>query len=391
MRQSFGLAVILILSTGAVVAADAASAAKLGSPRVGEILDAQDSGGGWYKATVLKTDGDRRFIHYEGYSDSWNEWLGPDKVRPRPVTVEDKPAPTQVSTPKELVYPTVLGAPVVGEVLVARDHTGKWYKATVLAADSNLRFVHFHGWADKFNEWVGPDSVQALTAAEATAAAARRTLDGWFAKTELVYFGGAHIRSTPYWFRPDGNVYFGNPPAGLGAADFTAVMKSDPTNCGTYRIIGEQLTLTKAGAEPEEHTYSPGAGGVMDSSPLSRIYRFRDGARLEGTWETSTSSTFGGVHAVGANTWVFRKDGTFEHRSYGGVETTKTRGTDGAAPGQAVGLTETITAGTYEFAGGKLKLTAPDGRTETRTASGVSSEESPRILTLDGADLNHTQ
>lgn len=129
----------------------------------------------------------------------------------------------------------------------------------------------------------------------------------------------------------------------------------------------------------------------MDSSPLSRIYRFRDGARLEGTWETSTSSTFGGVRAGGANTWIFRKDGTFEHRTYGSVETTKTRGIDGAAPGQALGQTEAITSGTYEFAGARLKVTASDGRTELHTASGVSSEESPRILTIDGADLNHTQ
>ena len=388
MRHALGLAVFLSLFTLSATGRDATPEAKLGPPQVGEVLDAQDSGGGWYKATVIKIDGDRRFIHYEGYSDSWNEWLGPDRVRRRPVTYEDKPAPGRITTPTELLYPTVLGTPVVGEVLVARDHTAKWYNSTVLAVDGTLRFVHFHGWGDQFNEWVGPDSVRALTPAEATAASTKRTLDGWFAKTELVFFGGAHIRSTPYWFRPDGAVYFGNPPAGLGAADFAAVLKSDPNHCGTYQITGERLLLVKAGAAPEEHTYSPGAGGVMDASPLSRIYRFRDGARLGGTWETSTSSTFGGVHAVSASTWIFRPDGTFELRSYGGVETTKTKGTDGAAPGQAVGHTETIESGTSEFSGTLLKVRAPDGRTEVHTAFGVSSEESPRILTIDGMDLN---
>lgn len=37
--------------------------------------------GSWYPAHILKTQGDRYYIHYDGYSDSWNEWVGPSRIR----------------------------------------------------------------------------------------------------------------------------------------------------------------------------------------------------------------------------------------------------------------------------------------------------------------------
>ncbi len=369
----------------------------LGVPVVGEMLDAKDKNGGWYKATVLKVEGDKRFIHYDGYSDSWDEWLGADHVKargsaaPGGVGTGATAAPKNVERPKKLTYPTTLGTPTIGEVLHARDRQGQWYLATVLQADGDKRFVHFQGWADSNNEWVAADAVKPLTAPEAAAASTRRKLDGWFAKTEIVFFGGAHMKSTHYWFRPDGNVYFGTPPAGLGDDDFAALKKSDPTNCGTYELVGQALTLRKNGGEPEDHTYSPGAGGVMDSNPLSRVYRFKPGSRLEGTWGVNISSNFGGVAAFGAQSWNFHKDGTFEHTTSGGVETTETKGTGGAAPGQAVAQSAAITRGTYDFGGGKLILTAADGRTESHSASATDSMEKPRILNIDGSDLNQTR
>ncbi len=182
--------------------------AVLGAPVVGELIDAKDKGGGWYKATVLKIDGDKRFIHYDGYNDTWDEWLGPDHVKPRgtpapaDVAAGAGAAPKSVERPRNLTYPTTLGVPKVGEVLKARDRQGQWYLATVLQVDGEKRFVHFHGWGDGDNEWVASDAVKPLTASEAAAASTKHTLDGWFAKTEIVFFGGAHIRSTHYGSDP---------------------------------------------------------------------------------------------------------------------------------------------------------------------------------------------
>ena len=40
-------------------------------------------GGRWYEATILRRDGPRAFIHYEGWSSSYDEWVTPDRLRPR--------------------------------------------------------------------------------------------------------------------------------------------------------------------------------------------------------------------------------------------------------------------------------------------------------------------
>lgn len=36
----------------------------------------------WFPAYVLLTSGDQSYIQYEGYDDDWNEWVGPDRIRP---------------------------------------------------------------------------------------------------------------------------------------------------------------------------------------------------------------------------------------------------------------------------------------------------------------------
>jgi RNA binding activity-knot of a chromodomain len=37
--------------------------------------------GTWWAAEVMKTNGDRYYIHYTGYNNSWDEWVGPDRIR----------------------------------------------------------------------------------------------------------------------------------------------------------------------------------------------------------------------------------------------------------------------------------------------------------------------
>lgn len=37
--------------------------------------------GEWYRATVLKSRGARYFIHYDGWSSQWDEWVGRDRLR----------------------------------------------------------------------------------------------------------------------------------------------------------------------------------------------------------------------------------------------------------------------------------------------------------------------
>jgi hypothetical protein len=37
--------------------------------------------GTWYPASVLKAKGTECFIHYDGYGSNWDEWVGPDRIR----------------------------------------------------------------------------------------------------------------------------------------------------------------------------------------------------------------------------------------------------------------------------------------------------------------------
>lgn len=39
--------------------------------------------GTWYPASVLEARHGRYRIHYDGYNASWDEWVGPSRVRPR--------------------------------------------------------------------------------------------------------------------------------------------------------------------------------------------------------------------------------------------------------------------------------------------------------------------
>ncbi len=53
----------------------------------------------WYPAVVLKKEGERSYIHYLGYDDSWDEWVVKERVRDpektrNPFGVPDVPDPT---------------------------------------------------------------------------------------------------------------------------------------------------------------------------------------------------------------------------------------------------------------------------------------------------------
>ena len=37
--------------------------------------------GAWYKAEVVKLEANRAFITYEGYASSWDEWVGSDRIK----------------------------------------------------------------------------------------------------------------------------------------------------------------------------------------------------------------------------------------------------------------------------------------------------------------------
>lgn len=106
-------------------------------PRAGERLEVQWKKD-WYRAQVVDSRGEQLKIHYVGYADSWDEWVGPERIRPyRP------------------------HSPAAGQrVDVKWDGDHKWYPATVVRSWYGLSLVHYDGYTREWDEWVNRDVIR---------------------------------------------------------------------------------------------------------------------------------------------------------------------------------------------------------------------------------------
>lgn len=113
--------------------------------------------GSWYPATVLHSNGERCFIHYDGYESSWDEWVGPDRIKLKgaksnaPKTPPPPPPPGgyQEGDPVQVLW------------------KGTWYNAHVLKSKGPQSFIHYDGYDNSWDEWVGPERIRPLAGAGA--------------------------------------------------------------------------------------------------------------------------------------------------------------------------------------------------------------------------------
>lgn len=92
--------------------------------------------GKWYPATVKQVKGSECFIHYDGYGKSWDEWVGPNRIRikgERPVAKNFK---FGVGDPVEVNW------------------KGSWYPAHVISVGKNKWKIHYDGYSNSWDEWV---------------------------------------------------------------------------------------------------------------------------------------------------------------------------------------------------------------------------------------------
>ncbi len=102
--------------------------------------------GSWYPAEVIKVNEDqtRCFIHYDGYASSWDEWVGDERIQ-----ISGASAPASG------------GAFKVGDA-VEVNWKGSWYKASVLAVKGGKTKIHYDGYDNSWDEWVGPSRIRAV-------------------------------------------------------------------------------------------------------------------------------------------------------------------------------------------------------------------------------------
>jgi hypothetical protein len=106
-------------------------------PRVGLRVEVKYEGK-WYKAKVLDVDGDQVEVHYTNFDDSFDEWVGPDRVRPY--------APAQYAEGDK--------------VETCSDADGQWYPGTVHKAWYGLHLIRYDGYDESSDEWLGPKSIR---------------------------------------------------------------------------------------------------------------------------------------------------------------------------------------------------------------------------------------
>jgi Caspase domain/Agenet domain len=109
-------------------------------PGVGQRVEVE-SDGKWYKAKIIDVDGDQFEVHYVHFDDSWDEWVGHDRIRPY------QPAQFAAGDKVDVQWQT----------------DEKWYPATVLKAWYGLELVRYDGYDSSSDEWVGSDSVRLRT------------------------------------------------------------------------------------------------------------------------------------------------------------------------------------------------------------------------------------
>lgn len=97
--------------------------------------------GHWYSATVLKAKPDSCYVHYKGYADSWDEWVGADRIK---VHGKDKRASYQDGDAVQVLW------------------KGQWWPAHILKVKDDNLYIHYDGYEAKWDEWVGPDRYRKL-------------------------------------------------------------------------------------------------------------------------------------------------------------------------------------------------------------------------------------
>ena len=100
--------------------------------------------GKWYSAHVMKAKGDQCYIHYDGYSTSWDEWVGADRIRIAGLKPKVSSGPSS--------YPVGTAVQV--------NWKNKWWPAHVIAVGKNSWKIHYDGYSNSWDEWVGPSRIR---------------------------------------------------------------------------------------------------------------------------------------------------------------------------------------------------------------------------------------
>ncbi|HTI72998.1 MAG TPA: hypothetical protein VMF06_23695 [Candidatus Limnocylindria bacterium] len=266
-----------------------------------------------------------------------------------------------------------------------------WFGVSVVKVDGERYYVHRDGKSTSeyltWNRWATGDELRPLgnkTIELAKIQAGENKLDGLYLQIQTSMFGGRISFSYQYyWFRPDGNIYFGVPPGGLAKpGNFGPILERDPKNCGHYGVSGGKLNLQRNGEKPATFDFSTEGGDAVlhfNGPALVRVGQFKEKQSLEANYEGGNSAAGGGVFVSASGNFHFHADGTFDS---GSVVSFDSKGDKSAASG---GSTQS-NQGQYQLGGNTLQLTYSDGKSVSFTVFPYPDKEEfpPEHMGING-------
>ncbi|HRH43676.1 MAG TPA: Tudor-knot domain-containing protein [Pyrinomonadaceae bacterium] len=160
--------------------------------KAGDLIEARDSRKIWYRSKILAADNGKYKVHFFGWSEKWDEWVTPDRVR----NSNDYDFGREVNVIQNGVwYKAILVDSRYGERLVSyigynedewvKDERirelnssvwssnrygkkvevlskGKWYQARILDQRNGEFYIHYEGYSDSWNEWVTSSRVREI-------------------------------------------------------------------------------------------------------------------------------------------------------------------------------------------------------------------------------------
>ena len=337
-------------------------------------------GSSWYPGEVLEAKDGKFKIHYDNHSASWDEWVGPERLR----------EPSAPSAPA----PAASGAWKVGDRVEALS-IGSWYAGRIVAAEANRWKVTYDGYSASADEWLTADKLRpgappkgpaAKPVAQTYAFPARPAgkkagLEGAWLRVESVYWGSNLSLSNQGWFFTKDGRFSRAPTGGFDFKDFGKgpARKTD----GNYWIEGDKLHLQWAdGSQTTEYGFArKGDELVLGGIGSTPVEGFKKGWRFDGEYEGGAS--VGGGAVANSNTLVFRKDGSFGSSSIGSIRSDSPQSTVSAG-------SQTQGGGTYEFDGYTLVLLHADGQLAKHTVFAFGDRDRagrPEYIYRDGTML----
>jgi hypothetical protein len=123
--------------------------------------------GGEYPAVIVGVEGVSRFrVHYDGFSEDWDETIPATRIRGRLSTTPGAVAPAPASKPRSRASASASAAPLPPSVYRIGDRVrvewhGSMYPATIVAVLGDDRYrVHYESYGDEWDEDIPMSRIQ---------------------------------------------------------------------------------------------------------------------------------------------------------------------------------------------------------------------------------------